>query len=359
MPSIIFLGTAGDEFVVGKQLRASGGIIIRVEGYQFHLDPGPGALVRARQMGINLRENTAVLVSHSHINHCNDVNAVIAAMSHNGFDVNGVLISNMTFANGSEEAKMPPLLTKFHRNCVERIIAAKPGQRIGIENVEIQTLKAFHEDPNAMGFKLITPKFTLSYSGDTGYNKELIEQYKRSDILVLNVVYPKGAGKKDSNNLNIDDAVKIIDKVQPKLAVITHFGKDMVNADPINEARELQRATGVQILAATDGLTINPVSYSADAKQKTLGVYGESKISAPASSGPAPEPEEAGQEPEQESDNPAEEDEVQAAEEPAPEQDNSDDEEEEPLNFSKPKESQSTLFSSSDEPEDEGSKEEE
>ena len=273
MPSIIFLGTGGDEFVVGKQLKGSGGIIVKVEGYQFHIDPGPGALLRAQQAGINLRENTAVLVSHTHINHCNDVNAVLAAMSHNCFDINGVLISNMTFANGSEEARMMPMLTNFHKKCVERIIVAKPGQRIGIENVEIQTLKAFHNDPNAMGFKMITPKFTFTYSGDTRYSRELVEQYRKSDILVLNLVHPAGEKPKDIDNLCFEDAVKILDKTKPKLAVITHFGKKMLQADPLNEARELQKLTGVQVLAAIDGMSINPVSYSADAKQRTLNVF--------------------------------------------------------------------------------------
>lgn len=275
MPSIIFLGTAGDEFVAGKQIRASGGIVVQVEGYQFHLDPGPGAVVRAQQAGINLRENTAVLVSHAHINHCNDANAVMAAMSRNGFDVNGVLISNKTFVNGDEEARMSPVLTEFHRNCVERIIVASPGQRIGIESVEIQALKAFHKDPHALGFKFITPKFTLTYTGDTGYNKELIEQYRKTDILILNMVYPSGAKEKDANNLGFEDAVRIIGKTKPKLVVMTHFGKDMINADPLNEARELQKATGVQVLGAIDGMSINPATYSADSKQRTLGAFKE------------------------------------------------------------------------------------
>ena len=194
-------------------------------------------------------------------------------MSHNGFDVNGVLISNMTFANGSEEANMAPMITDFHKRCVERIIVARPGQRIGIENVEIQTLSAFHKDPNAMGFKLITPEFTLTYSGDTKYSKELIEQYKKSDIIVLNVVHPQAEKAKDADNLSFDDAVKILQKTQPKLAVITHFGKRMIDEDPLNEAREIQKLTGVQVLAAIDGMSINPVSYSADAKQKTLGTF--------------------------------------------------------------------------------------
>ena len=77
MANIIFLGTAGSSAVVGKQLRASGGIILQVEELQFHLDPGPGALAKAKEFGVNLHHNTAILVSHNHINHCNDVNVVI------------------------------------------------------------------------------------------------------------------------------------------------------------------------------------------------------------------------------------------------------------------------------------------
>jgi ribonuclease BN (tRNA processing enzyme) len=301
MPSIIFLGTGGDEYVVGKQLKGSGGIIVRVEGYQFHIDPGPGALLRAQQTGINLRENTAVLISHAHINHCNDANAVLGAMSHNAMDVNGVLISNMTFANGDEEARIQPMLTNFHKKCVERIIVAKPSQRIGIENVEIQTLKAFHKDPNAMGFKLITPKFTLTYTGDTKYSRELIDQYKKSDILILNLVHPAGEKAKDMDNLCFDDAVKILEKTKPKLAVITHFGKRMLQADPLNEAREMQKLSGVQVLAALDGMSINPVSYSADAKQRTLGVYKEpSEEKSEEEAKEEPEPEDESQEEENE-----------------------------------------------------------
>ncbi len=43
---IIFLGTGGDPVVVGKQIRSSGGIVLKLDGLQFHLDPGPGALVK-------------------------------------------------------------------------------------------------------------------------------------------------------------------------------------------------------------------------------------------------------------------------------------------------------------------------
>ena len=43
---IKFLGTAGARVVVSKQLRASGGVWIKYQDTNLHIDPGPGALVR-------------------------------------------------------------------------------------------------------------------------------------------------------------------------------------------------------------------------------------------------------------------------------------------------------------------------
>ena len=65
---IIFLGTGGDATVVGKQVRGSGGIILMIGGYQFHIDPGPGAILRSRQFNINPRKNTAIFITNNTLN---------------------------------------------------------------------------------------------------------------------------------------------------------------------------------------------------------------------------------------------------------------------------------------------------
>ena len=55
---LIFLGTGGDAHLVGKSIRGAGGIILRSEDLQFHIDPGPGALVAARHYDVNIRETS-------------------------------------------------------------------------------------------------------------------------------------------------------------------------------------------------------------------------------------------------------------------------------------------------------------
>jgi len=189
-------------------------------------------------------------------------------MTHNGLDKKGVLISNKTVIEGSNN--ISPVLLNFYKNCLERCIIVKENQKIGVSNIEIRTTPTKHGIEN-IGFKFITPEFSFSYISDTSYFTGLAESHKGSDILILNVVNPSGVTSK--TNLNSDDAVKIINIVKPKLAIIQHFGIKMIEADPMYEAREIQKKTSIQIIAAKDGMEINPLSYSSSLRQKTLKNY--------------------------------------------------------------------------------------
>ncbi len=93
--SIRFLGTGGARFVVAKQIRASGGMWIRFGDTQVHVDPGPGALVRALGTVPPQRpaELDAIVLSHKHLDHAGDVNAMIEAMAQGGWKPRGALLA--------------------------------------------------------------------------------------------------------------------------------------------------------------------------------------------------------------------------------------------------------------------------
>jgi|TARA_Y100000310_G_C20643384_1_gene795222 ribonuclease BN (tRNA processing enzyme) len=223
----------------------------------------------AKETGVNLRANTALLATHNHINHCNDINAVIDAMTYGGFDKKGVLVANNTVVNGSMH--YDPFLQKYYKDFLERFIVLGEGRRVGINNVEIQAIKAKHSEPDAIGFKFITPDYTLVYTGDTMYSIEAIDQYDGANVLILNVPYlKKDEGK---HGLCKEDAVKIIRRVNPRLAIITHFGINFLKADPLYVMREIQKETDCQVIAAKDGMVVNPVSYAVEQGQKTLYKY--------------------------------------------------------------------------------------
>jgi len=264
---ILFLGTGGDAFVIGKQYRASGGIIFEFEDNQFHIDPGPGSLVMAKMMGINLRETTAVFITKNDIFRANDGNAVISAMTHEGMDERGVLVCPSSVLI-DEDKKKSPFVNKLYKNYLEKSIAVDNTKKIGINNVDIEIIELKGPLENECGIKFITPKFNLAYIPDTVLTNNLLAELEEIDVLILGVREPKGSQKKDC--MTSEGAEKIIKKVKPQLAIITGFGVKMLQADPLYEAREIQRETGVQIIAAKDGMSINPISFAATVRQKSL-----------------------------------------------------------------------------------------
>ena len=265
---ILFLGTGGDISITGKNIRSSGGIIIQTQNCQFHIDPGIGAVLNAAQYGIDIREHTAILVSHAHTNHAGELGSLLCALSHNGLDRHGVVVASKSVCQGLHDNI--PRLTPFHKSCVEKVIMSEAGNRIGIEDVEIQALPTHHNDASTIGFRITTPEFVVSYTSDTVFDKDLAQHYKGSNILILNALYPF---ENEGEGLSSSDVVKIIKATMPNLAVITHFGSKMLQANPLYESREIQKQTGVQVIAADDGLCIDPVSYSAELKQTTLSMF--------------------------------------------------------------------------------------
>ena len=88
-----FLGTAGARFVMIKQLRASGGTWIRAGGVNVLIDPGPGSIVRCAASKPKLDPSSldAIILTHRHLDHSNDVNVMIEAMTEGGFKKKGSL----------------------------------------------------------------------------------------------------------------------------------------------------------------------------------------------------------------------------------------------------------------------------
>jgi len=92
-----------------------------------------------------------------------------------------------------------------------------------------------------------------------------------ADILILNVPDPRGVERK--SHFNSESAEQLIKRVKPQLAIITGFGIKMLQAEPMYEARQIQKESGIQVIAAKDGMTINPISFSATVRQKSLTKY--------------------------------------------------------------------------------------
>jgi len=258
MPSITFLGTGGGRFVLLTQRRYTGGIWLDLESTLI-LDPGPGALIRALQFGKKPGKLDAVLVSHKHLDHYNDAELMIEAMTRGTKRKHGSLVID---ENALE------YISGYHQNSVE-VVIPKPGEFFRLNSLRIRAIPT--EKHGGIGFKFFSEHGTIAYTSDTDYSKELIRYYKNSRILIINSIFP--SNRKISTHLNVDDALRIVREAKPELAVLNHFGMQLLNASPEKEARRIQEETSIRTIAARDGMALDLKKLGEEEKQLKLGNF--------------------------------------------------------------------------------------
>ncbi|NIO23122.1 MAG: MBL fold metallo-hydrolase [Candidatus Aenigmarchaeota archaeon] len=249
---ITFLGTAGGRIVIMTQIRASGGFVLEMDNELIHIDPGPGALVRAKQYGVNLRKLTGVVVSHAHTDHYTDAEMVIESMAQGAMKKRGVLIGSEFAIKGGDSYR--PAVSPYHLKFLDRYEILGPGNKTKIGKIEIEATPTKHGETKALGLVFRGSK-TLGYAGDGEYFEGQEKHFEGCDYLVLNVLRPKNVEWPE--HMNSNQAVKLIGKVRPSLAVIQHFGMKMLKAKPEREAKWIEKETGVKTIAARDGMTID------------------------------------------------------------------------------------------------------
>ncbi len=263
---VTFLGTVGGMEAVGSQLGGSGGIVLDFEGTTLHIDPGPGSLLQARRAGINVRATNVLLVSSNQLHSCNDVNMLIDSMTYSGLDSTGLLLCSRSVVERTEQER--PYITRAHKKMIQRYKALVPNEEVKINNMKVIALPARNADETSVGFKIVTKKFTLVYTGDTTYYEGLHDVYKGADVLIVNNRFPFRTEREPQAALSSDDTLKLIDAVKPKVVLLTGFGRRLLEKNPLYEAREMQNMTGVHVVAAREGMSVSPLTMLGNVKVK-------------------------------------------------------------------------------------------
>lgn len=250
---IKFLGTAGARFVVARQLRSSAGTFVRIGGRNIVLDPGPGTLVRLAKAkpAIDVAKLDAVILSHLHIDHSNDVNVLIDAMTSGGLKQRGGLFAPASCLEGEDA-----VVLRYLRDYLDTIVTLEPETTYSVGGVSFTTSVAHDHGTETYGISFAWRGKKISFLVDTRYFPNLEESYADADILVMNVVRLAPHESGDVLHLCVEDAQKILDQVKPRIAVLTHFGMTMIRAKPWLVAQRLSEELGLDVRAASDGMAI-------------------------------------------------------------------------------------------------------
>ncbi len=244
---IKFLGTAGARIVVARQLRSSAGIWLSLDGSNIYIDPGPGALAKcfAARPKLDPMDLDAILLSHNHLDHAGDVNAMIEAMTLGGHKKKGTVFAPISAFEGD------PIILKYVRKYLDKTTVLKEKGKYKVGSVSFETPVKHVHGIETFGFKFKGKGATLSYISDTRFFDDMHRYYK-SDILIISVLKDKPS---NLDHLCVDDVEKILKEIRPKTAILTHFGRFMLDAGPEKMAARLSRDCNTRVIAARDGMT--------------------------------------------------------------------------------------------------------
>jgi phosphoribosyl 1,2-cyclic phosphodiesterase len=246
-----FLGTAGARFVVSTQLRHSGGLHWTLRGRRIWVDPGPGALVRAlaSRPRIDPSRTDVLVVTHRHLDHAGDATAVVEAMTGGGLSPRGLLLAPRD-ALGDD-----PAVHRYAHRFLGRIAPLAEGSRHDLGGgVTLSTPIAHDHGVETYGYRLEAPGFAAAHVVDGAWRDGLAEAYAGVDLLVLNATLP--ARDPRFLHLGAEDAERLVARIRPRLAVLTHLGMKVLRAGADEIALGIATRTGVPTIAARDGWTL-------------------------------------------------------------------------------------------------------
>ena len=248
---LTFMGTAGARFMVAKQIAASGGLYIEEGRTRIALDPGPGAVVQYAKRKVDLTKLDAIVVSHRHLDHSNDVNVMIEAMTDGGFRHRG-----RVFCPG-DALDEDPVVLRYLRDFPEEVVRLEAECEYRLGEISFATTTRHIHGVETYGFRFGDPRGgrlpRLGWVTDSKYYEGIAEDHC-AEVMVIHTVLAHS--RADLPHLGLDDAERIIAAARPRLAVITHFGMTVWRAHPWEVAAGMSQRTGVEVKAARDGMSL-------------------------------------------------------------------------------------------------------
>ncbi len=256
---LVILGSGGGRHHIRTQYRATGGILFKFNGNQAHIDPGPGAIVRINQYNEDPTKTNLFIVTHMHIDHFNDLCAIIEASREQLHDRNFNYFKQGTLITTEEVLEFVP---KYHQNMLETIVPFKTSETYNFEGTEIIGTKVIHSQIEGFGVIFKLENYSIAFTSDTKVFEGFSEQISGVDILVLNLLRPDSITCR--RHVCTDEVIPYLNKITPQLKglLITHFGSYMDSSfSPTNyvpsQLAKLRDETNIKtIIAAEDGSRI-------------------------------------------------------------------------------------------------------
>jgi phosphoribosyl 1,2-cyclic phosphodiesterase len=172
---------------------------------------------------------------------------MIEAMTQGGFKKRGVVFCPQD-AIGKDS-----VILKYAIDFPKKIAILKPKSVYRVKKFAFATSVRHIHPAETYGLRFRLNNTKVGLISDTRYFKGISDFYK-TDLLIIPVVFLEPRPGVD--HLSLVDTEEIIRKCRPRRVILTHFGRTMLRAGPVKEARRLSIRLNTKVEAAYDGLRI-------------------------------------------------------------------------------------------------------
>jgi ribonuclease BN (tRNA processing enzyme) len=195
-----------------------------MSGYLFNkdmlFDTGPGTIRQLLKLKVNLLDINHIFYTHFHNDHISDLPAIIWSNNYGNFRKKPLNLYGPKGFKKYFNTLVKTILQLKNKDISFKINIKelKPKSSIKIKNIKIKSFKTKHTY-NSVAYRIESKGKVLTYSGDTGYCKGIIDAGKNADLLILECSFPKEM----NNHLTPALAGKVANKANAKKLVLTHF----------------------------------------------------------------------------------------------------------------------------------------
>lgn len=241
---------------VPHRLRSSSGYLVNASSGTILLDCSPSAVHRMAQEGVDWAELDAIWISHFHLDHCGGLAPLLFSLKHapqtrsrsRPLTIFGPIGLERLIGSFDQANNYGLLDQRFETSIVE----AEPLNDFEIlDGVEAVAVKTPHT-PESCAIHIRDQTATLVFTSDTGFDPALATLAKGVGLFILECSFVRN--KPVEKHLELAEAMHLIRKAQPRLAMLTHFYPEWDDVGFLIETARFE--SPCEVIEAVDGLTL-------------------------------------------------------------------------------------------------------
>src|SRR5271166_2758736 len=226
--ALTLLGT-GDAFASGG--RAQAGYLLDAAGKRILLEAGPGLLGEMKRHGIAADSLDAVVISHLHGDHFGGLPFLFLEYMWERPRKHPVIIAGPKRLEQRTWALMRTMFPRFELSDIQskvKWVVLEPGKKTRLVGLQLSTIRSPHTKPDiSLSVKIAAEGKTFVFSGDSGWNEELVSFSAGANLLLCECTYFESEHLRF--HMNYPELARNRARFDVKRMILTHLGRETID----------------------------------------------------------------------------------------------------------------------------------